>query len=110
MADRRRPAMPASRRRGGIPNRRGKPGHSQRFAHTDLLRNRVRRKLRGWQLRGAGRTVMRWLKEGVSLDWRSQPPPPFDFGDSLAELTPNQDAFLRREVPRCLKTGAWVMI
>ena len=51
---------------------------------------------------------MRWLREGVSLDWRSQPPPPFDFGDSLAELTPNQDAFLRREVPRCLKTGAWV--
>ena len=80
----------------------------RRFSHKDLLRNRVRRKLRGWKLRGAGVEVMRWLREGVKMNWRAQPPPPFHQGDSMSVLTSEEKAFLKREVPRCLKTGAWV--
>eukprot|EP01050_Picozoa_sp_SAG11_P048444 SAG11_NODE_25921_length_352_cov_0.711462_1_plen_63_part_10 len=63
--------------------------------------------MRRWALRGAGRDVMRWLREGVKMDWLQKPPPPFHQGDSLTRLTQEEQAFVDREIPRCLKSGAW---
>ena len=51
---------------------------------------------------------MRWLREGVKMDWLKRPPPPFHQGDSLVELNEEEESFLSREIPRCLKSGAWV--
>ena len=42
------------------------------------------------------------------MNWRSQPPPPFHQGRSLTDLTKEEQAFMDREIPWCLKTGAWV--
>jgi hypothetical protein len=89
------------------PGRRTQ-GQRRTVLHADLLRHRVRRKMRNWCQRGAGRDVMGWLREGVRMNWRSQPPPPFHQGRSLTDLTKEEQAFMDREIPRCLKTGAWV--
>jgi hypothetical protein len=64
--------------------------------------------MRNWCLRGAGRDVMRWLREGVKMDWLSKPPPPFHQGDSLTNLSKEEETFVKKEIPRCLSSGAWV--
>ena len=62
--------------------------------------------MRNWCLRGAGQDVMRWLREGVKMDWLSKPPPPFHQGDSLTNLSEEEETFVKKEIPRCLSSGA----
>ena len=64
--------------------------------------------MRRWCLRGAGQDVMRWLREGVKMDWLSKPPPPFHQGDSLTTMSEEEETFVKKEIPRCLSSGAWV--
>eukprot|EP01050_Picozoa_sp_SAG11_P016743 SAG11_NODE_2323_length_3523_cov_5.707652_4_plen_203_part_00 len=81
-----RPATVADMPRAGAASRRRASrsrrhphvrGQHRTLLHSDLLRHRVRRKMRHWALRGAGRAVLTWLREGVKLNWRHKPPPPF---------------------------------
>ena len=40
---------------------------------------RVRSKLQAWRAIGAPPSVLRWIKEGIRLEWESSPPAPFQF-------------------------------
>eukprot|EP01052_Picozoa_sp_SAG31_P020359 SAG31_NODE_1526_length_8004_cov_4.741176_5_plen_75_part_00 len=53
--------------------------------------------------------MLRWIREGVKIDWVDKPPPKFHHGDSLQtdELSDDEKYFLSKEVPRCLQAGAW---
>ena len=54
--------------------------------------------------------MLQWIREGARCDWTQGPPPPYDYGVSLAgrsDLTMQQSEFLEREVTRCFATGAW---
>ena len=42
------------------------------------------------------------------MDWLSKPPPPFQHGDSLTNLSKEEETFVKKEIPRCLSSGAWV--
>ena len=54
---------------------------------------------------GAPRHVLRWLREGVRVEWLDGPPKPFHYG--VTTFTPDEREWLTSERDRCLATGAW---
>ena len=66
---------------------------------------RVRRNLAEWRRIGASRKVLRWLNEGVRVQWENGPPPPFHHG--VSTFSQEDEDWLAGELPRCLSTGAW---
>lgn len=84
------------------------PSPSPPAGQPQLLRHRLRSKLPAWRAAGAPPSVLRWIEEGVSCEWaRGGPPPPYDLGVSLRDMTPAQEEFMAKELPRCLASGAW---
>jgi hypothetical protein len=59
-----------------------------------------------WAEIGAPRHVLRWIREGVRIDWLDQPPPPFNHG--ISRTRPEHRAWATTECDRCLQTGAFV--
>lgn len=54
--------------------------------------------------------MLSWIREGARCEWVNGPPPPYNFGVSLAsegDLSEQQSTFLEKEVARCYATGAW---
>jgi hypothetical protein len=99
----------ASRRRAWRARRQPHiRGHRRTALHANLVRRRVWKKMQNWYVRGAGENVMWWLREGVNMDMLSKPPPPFHQGDSLTKLLVEEETFVKKELPRCLSSGAWV--
>ena len=99
-----------TRHRAGLPSRRHfryakvqpkayKPGGG--------LRVKVRKKLRNWWSAGASLEVLRWIREGVRLEWsEGKPPARFHQGRSFAAASPEEQAFVREETQRLLASGA----
>ena len=94
----RRAAASTTPRAASPPPSEGRP---------QFLRHRVRAKLPAWRAAGAPPSVLRWIEEGAACEWTRGPPPPYDLGISLRDMTPAQAEFMEKEVPRCLATGAW---
>ena len=75
--------------------------------HAPFLRHRLRARLPAWRAAGAPPSVLRWLEEGVACEWKhGHPPPAYDYGVSLRDMTPSQAAFMAKELPRHFATGA----
>ena len=77
---------------------------------AEALHLQLRRRLAAWRAAGASPQVMRWLREGARCEWTSGPPPPYHHGVSFSDpgaLSPEESAFLEKEVVRCFGTGAW---
>ena len=98
------------RQRSGLPSRR-----HYRYAKVQQkvyqpgggLRVKVRRKLRHWWSAGASLEVLRWIREGVRLEWETgQAPPRFHQGCSFTGCTPEERAFVKEETERLLSSGA----
>ena len=49
--------------------------------------------------------MLRWLSEGVRIDWLNQPPQPFHHG--ISRVLPEDKEWISSERDRCLLTGAW---
>ena len=74
------------------------------------LRHRLRQHLPAWKSAGASPQVQEWISRGARCEWLSGPPPPYDYGVSLAkpgDLTADQSLFLEKEIARHHETGAW---
>ena len=71
------------------------------------LYERVRRQLPAWRAAGASQQVLRWIREGARCEWTHGPPPPFDHGVSLTDLTREESTWFEHEVTRCLDNGGW---
>eukprot|EP01052_Picozoa_sp_SAG31_P065459 SAG31_NODE_24287_length_485_cov_0.683938_2_plen_127_part_01 len=103
----------ASNRPGRYAHRRDKSARgSDRKRETSADRSaalwfRLRKRLEAWRLAGATGEVLRWLRQGVRLNWLADPPAKFHQGDSCTTPTPDEDHFLDKEISRCLRTGAW---
>ena len=69
------------------------------------LQDAVRRRLGVWRRIGAPKHVLRWLQEGVRVEWENGPPEPFHHG--VTSFTPAEREWLTGERDRCLGTGAW---
>ena len=67
----------------------------------------MRRKVRRWRELGAPLKVLRNLQRGVDLDFHTRPPP-FNQGNSLENLSEEEQAWLDKEVSRNLGSGSWV--
>jgi hypothetical protein len=72
------------------------------------MRYRVRRSWKEWQNIGASGQVLQWIREGVSIPFRhNRPPPPFNQGVSLLSVTSEQLAFVDEELEGFVVTIAW---
>ena len=69
------------------------------------LQQRVRASAAFWREIGAPPHVLRWIREGVRIDWLDGPPPPFDHG--VSRTKPEHRAWITAECDRCLLTGAF---
>ena len=67
---------------------------------------RVRASIDFWREIGASPLVLRWIREGVRIDWLHRPPPPFHQG--ISRTKPEHLEWLTAECDRCLLTGAFV--
>ena len=70
------------------------------------LRAKVRRQLHNWWSAGASLEVLRWIREGVRMDWAAEPPANFHQGRSFANCSPAERKFVQEEVQRLLESGA----
>lgn len=43
----------------------------------------------------------------MTCEWKQGPPPSYNHGVSLRDMTPAQREFMDKELPRCLASGAW---
>ena len=72
--------------------------------HALARADHVRAALPEWQRIGASRTVLRWLSEGVRVQWAENgPPPPFNMG--VTRFSRAERAFLTIEAERCCASG-----
>ena len=72
------------------------------------MRHRVRRSWREWEKIGASVQTLQWIREGVSIPFKNnRPPPRFNQGVSLLDATPAQLEFVERELARFVQAGAW---
>ena len=69
------------------------------------LQEQVRSRLAVWRQIGAPSHVLRWLREGVRIEWLQDPPPPFHHG--VAPTAPEDLQWVSSERDRCLLSGAW---
>ena len=67
---------------------------------------RVRASINFWREIGASPLILRWIREGVRIDWLHRPPPPFHHG--VSRTKPEHVEWLTAECDRCLLTGAFV--
>jgi len=67
---------------------------------------RVRASIDFWREIGASPLILRWIREGVRIDWLHRPPSPFHHGVSRTQ--PEHREWLTAECDRCLLTGAFV--
>ena len=67
---------------------------------------RVRASIDFWREIGASPLILRWIREGVRIDWLHRPPPPFHHG--VSRTKPEHREWLTAECDRCLLTGAFV--
>lgn len=84
------------------------PGYQpprQLHSRVPRLQDGVRRRLGAWRRIGAPSHVLRWLREGVRVEWENGPPKPFHHG--VGSFTPAERTWLTAERDRCLGTGAW---
>ena len=65
----------------------------------------MRQHLGAWRQIGAPPHVLRWLREGVRIEWADGPPPPFHHG--VSRVLPQDREWISAERDRCLLTGAW---
>ena len=77
-----------------------------RCASSPLLRHRLRAKLVSWASLGASLKVQRWIREGVTPEFK-RVPKPFHLGVSCESATPAQREFLLQEKERLFSVGAW---
>ena len=76
-------------------------------AVAPALHLRVRANADAWASAGAGSEVLRWIREGYQLPWLGgRRPLPFNQGVSCRGATPQQKAFLAREIERLQAVGA----
>ncbi|KAK3246029.1 hypothetical protein CYMTET_44423 [Cymbomonas tetramitiformis] len=68
----------------------------------------VRARKGAWRAGGASSEALQWIARGAKMRWVKGPPPNFDHGTSLRDLTPQQQEWLDIETTRAVKTGAWV--
>jgi hypothetical protein len=55
------------------------------------MRHHARQSWKGWENIGASGQVLQWTREGVSIPFRhNRPPPPFNQGVSLVDATPRR--------------------
>ena len=87
-------------------NRRTRSLSPSRCASSPFLRHRLRAKLSAWTSLGASRKVQRWIREGVTPEFK-RTPRPFHLGVSCETATPAQRAFLLQEKERLISVGAW---
>jgi hypothetical protein len=69
------------------------------------LQQRVREHISFWREIGAPPHVLRWIREGVRIDWSAGPPEPFHQG--ISRIKPEHREWLTAECDRCLLTGAF---
>ena len=84
---------------------RGYQPPRQLHSRAPGLQDVVRRRLGAWRRIGAPSHVLRWLREGVRVEWENGPPKPFHHG--VGSFTPAERTWLTAERDRCLGTGAW---
>jgi len=65
----------------------------------------VRENIAFWREMGAPPHVLRWIREGVRIDWTDGPPAPFHQG--ISRIKPEHREWLTAECDRCLLTGAF---
>ena len=70
-----------------------------------FLRHRLPQRMAAWRRIGAPPHVLRWLHEGVRVEWLDGPPRPFHHG--VTSFTQQERRWLHTEAQRCLATGAW---
>ena len=73
----------------------------------NFLRTRVRAQLPQWAAAGAEPAVLKWLQEGYRLPFRGTKPRPYNMGRSFQNATTAQIDFLKEEIQRGIKVGAW---
>ena len=83
------PIAPTVSRPPGLPSHQG----------------RVRACIAAWRQIGAPKHVLRWIQEGVRIEWIDGPPPPFHHG--ISRVSPEDIARVSSERDRCLLSGAW---
>ena len=65
----------------------------------------MRARLSAWRQIGASPRLLCWIKDGVKIQWRSNPPPSFDHGESLSDATADELLFIRSELARLMALG-----
>ena len=65
----------------------------------------MRENIAFWREIGAPPHVLRWIREGVRIDWTDGPPAPFHQG--VSRIKPEHREWLTAECDRCLLTGAF---
>ena len=86
-----------------------RPQHRRPPSSGPHLRHQLRSNISAWEAIGASRHVLRIIKEGARIQWRSgRPPSRFHLCSSLGpdQLTPAQREWLEEELTRLLKAGA----
>eukprot|EP00854_Cymbomonas_tetramitiformis_P034015 gene34015-biopygen3239 len=60
-----------------------------------------------WRAGGASSEALQWTGRGAKMRWVKGPPPKFDHGTSLRDMTQQQQEWLDIETDRALQSGAW---
>ena len=89
----------AARARGAIP------AHSLLRPKGTAYSEELRARLSAWRQIGASPRLLCWIKDGVKIQWRSNPPPSFDHGESLSDATADELLFIRSELARLMALG-----
>jgi hypothetical protein len=71
------------------------------------LHQRVKQRFGAWKRAGATNEAQQWIKTGVGVTFKAEPPPPFHHGPSLEDRTPDQTEFWKEECGRLISCGAW---
>ena len=87
----------------GVPRR----AFFQAKVSSSFLRNRLANHLEAWKRIGASGKIIQWIRRGVRIPWKNGPPQPFHFGDSLSNISHEQQLFLNQERDRLFQIGAW---
>ncbi len=68
----------------------------------------MRARVREWRAAGASQRQLRWISEGIRVEWSGrQRPHRYDVGPSCTQVTAEQSAWLESELARCVhETGA----
>jgi hypothetical protein len=74
----------------------------------NYMRHSMQRSWREWEKIGASVQTLQWIREGVSIPFKNnRPPPRFIKGVSLLDATPAQLEFIDRELARFVQARAW---